>query len=83
MKYHIFNGKKEIEIPEEFINLYEKNVAPFHEERAEYLAITSDVDENNTEEEIVAGIIEGICDEVEVYQNKDFIIQKARDMELI
>ena len=47
---------------------YEESVVPFNAKRAEYLAVTSGVDENSTEEEILAGIIEGIHEEIETYK---------------
>ena len=83
MNFLLFNKSKKINIPDTYIKMYEENVAPFNEKRAEYLAVTSNLTHNNTEEEIEAGIIKGIQEEVDAYIHKDFIIQKAKDTGLI
>ncbi len=60
MEFIIFNNTKKISISDSLIQNYEANVVPFNLRRAEYLAVTSGLDENSAEEEIKKGIIQGI-----------------------
>lgn len=83
MEYSIFNNTKRITIDDDLIKKYESLVVPFTEKRAEYLAVTSGMNENSSEEDILKGIIEGINEEIYLYRNKYSILKEARDKGLI
>ncbi len=68
MKLSIFNNTKLIMINDSLIMDYEKSVAPFTAKRAEYLAVSSGMDENSSEEDIRKGIIEGIKEEISFHR---------------
>ena len=83
MEFSIFNNTKHIKISDKLIKEYEESAVPFTLKRAEYLAVTSGMDENNSEEDIRKGIIEGIYEEINLYENKYSIIMQAKEMNLI
>ena len=83
MEFTIFNNAKKVQISDSLIKEYEENVVPFKSKRAEYLAITSGVDENSSEDEVRKGIIEGIYEEINLYKNKYTIIKQAKYLNLI
>lgn len=83
MEYSIFNNTKRIRIDDELIKDYESSVVPFTAKTPEYLAVTSRMDENSSDEDILKGIIEGINEEIYLYRNKNLIIKEARDKGLI
>ena len=83
MEFSIFNNTKHIIINDMLINEYKESVVPFTAKRAEYLAVTSGMDKNSSEEDIRKGIIEGIYEEINLYKNKHSIITQAKEMSLI
>ncbi len=83
MEYIIFNNTKRIKIDDNLIKKYERFVVPFSAKRAEYLAVTSGMNENSSEEDILRGIIEGIDEEVFLYRNRYSILKEAREKCLI
>ena len=83
MEYSIFNNTKRVIIDDALVKEYESSVVPFTAKRAEYLAVTSGMDENSSEEDILKGIIEGINEEIDLYRNKSSIIKEAKDKGLI
>lgn len=83
MDYLLFNNTKRVVIDDDLIKKYERFVVPFSAERAEYLAVTSGMDKDSSEEDILKGIIEGINEEVYLYKNRYSILQQAKDKDLI
>lgn len=83
MEFSLFNNTKSVVIDDDLIKEYEASAVPFSAERAEYLAVTSGMDKDSPEEDILKGIIEGIHEEVYLYKNRYSIIQQAKDKDLI
>lgn len=83
MEYLIFNNTKRVIIDDILIKKYERYVVPFSAERAEYLAVTSGMDKDSSEEDILRGIIEGIDEEVFLYRNRYSMLKEAKDKGLI
>lgn len=83
MEYLIFNNTKRVIIDDNQIKKYERFVVPFSAERAEYLAVTSGMDKDSSEEDILRGIIEGIDEEVFLYRNRYSMLKEAKDKGLI
>ena len=83
MELSLFNNTKHVSINDNLIKEYESSVVPFTAKRAEYLAVTSGMDEDSSEEDILKGIIEGINEEIYLYRNKASIIKEAKDKGLI
>lgn len=81
--YHIFNDKKTVYIGKDYVELYEKNVAPFNEKRAEYLAVSGGADEDSDEAALSIVIENGIREEVNVYRNKESVIAMAEEQGII
>lgn len=79
MEYSIFNNTKRITIDDDPIKKYVSLVVPFTAKRAEYLAVTSGMNETSSEEDILKGIIEGINEEIYLCGNKYSILKEARD----
>lgn len=81
--YRIFNDKKTVYIDKDYVELYEKNVAPFNEKRAEYLAVSGGADEDSGEAALSIVIENGIRAEVNVYRNKESIVAMAATQGII
>ena len=67
MTFKLFNNSKTVTIQDDLIKEYEGSVVPFNAKRAEYLAVTSGLDETDTEDEIIEGIVKGMHEELETY----------------
>ena len=81
--YFIFSGKMMISINKELADLYEQNVAPFNAKRAEYLAVSGGLDENSDRSSVEKEIEKGILEEVNIYRNKEEILQKTLEEGII
>ena len=81
--YRIFNDTRTVYIGKDYVELYEKNVAPFNEKRAEYLAVSGGADEYSDEAALSIVIENGIREEVNVYRNKESIIAMAATQGII
>ena len=77
MVFELFNKTKTVEIPDDMVRLYEKQVSPFNENVAEYLAVSGDCDENSSETELSESIINGITEESDAYSRRGEIFFQA------
>lgn len=77
LSYCIFRNQMRVSVRKELVDLYEKNVAPFHAKRAEYFAVSEGCDENSEKESVEKAIEAGIIEEVSVYSEKEHIVDLA------
>ena len=76
MKYTVFN--KEINIPDEIIQLFEDNLEPVNNRKAEYLAYVEGGDGSLECKEIENKIIKGMINELSLYAKTSTIETMAR-----
>lgn len=81
-KYKIFSGI-EIELDLKMISFYEQNVAPFHENTAEYFALTSGCNKSDSKAYLEQSITKAIQDEIALYNDKENIARQAKEAGII
>ena len=81
-KYTILSGI-EIELDSDIILLYEQNVAPFHDKKAEYFAITSGCNKLDSKIHLEQLITKAIKDEIALYKDKESIVRQAKEAGVI
>ena len=77
MKYTILNNTKTINIDDKLIKLYESHVAPFNQNRVEYLAASCGLTESDSIDNIEKSIIEAIYDEIDTFNHLNTITAQA------
>lgn len=64
MKYKVWNGSKQVIIPDELVSIFEKYRYQLNTEKIEYLLITEDVDINTSlDEQKLSNIIKKLMQE--------------------
>lgn len=66
VQFHIFNNTKTVFLEDDIVRKYEANVAPMDFHCAEYLIITSEVKESDSEEVLNMALKNGALEEIQV-----------------
>ncbi len=77
-KYTILNNK-EIELPDDLIEIYEKNIDKLDERKLSYFAYVADVENSDNLNAIKTGVIDSMLEEMTMYIEREKIIAMAKE----